>query len=119
MTFKEKIKHIMEIKGINNKDLALKIGVNDSLISKWINKGEASLGFINHLVKIYPDIDLNYLMKDETTNVVYKPLFEENIIEEERIHYPTAKTNKQLVEEIEHNLSQLKKNLAQNSHTKQ
>lgn len=116
MTFKEKIKQIMDIKGINNRDLANKIGVDESLISRWINKDEPSFGFINHLVKLYPDVDLNFLMKNEVEGKTYKPLFEENVVYDDHSGYKNLKSNHELVEEIEQRLAQLKKNLAQISH---
>src|SRR5690606_9397618 len=115
MTFKEKVLHLMDIKGVNNRDLAIKFGVSEPLISKWINKDEPSLGFINHLVNIWPDIDLNYLMKNNQSEN-YLPIYNSNLIEEKKDGY--GHSDLKLIEEIEERLIQLKQKVAQNSHNR-
>lgn len=118
MTFKEKMKKIMDIKGLNNRDLSNKIGVNESLVSRWVNAENPSLTLINHLVQVFPDIDLNYLMKQEIPGKIYQPVLDENIMGEDSNSYKKEKSPQEIIEEIESNLNILKDKLAQNSHKK-
>lgn len=118
MKFSEKIKHILEVKGMNNRDLSNKINVQESLVSRWSRSEKVSMTFINHLVQVFPDIDLNYLLKDEKCNKVYEPLLDNNLIEDETEIYKKSKNPKEIIEEIEARLSILKQKLAQDCHEK-
>lgn len=112
MTFAEKIKKFMDLKGLNNRELSRKINKAESRVSTWSKADKPSLEFVMSIVKAYPDFDLNYYLKDQ---VAY-PELEEVELEaaEERGSYGQSATD--IIEEIESKLSILKKKVAQNSH---
>lgn len=114
MTFAEKIKKFMEVKGLNNRELARKINKSESRVSTWSKADKPSLEFIMSIVKVYPDFDLNYFLKDQV-QVTY-PELEDVAVEaaEERGSYGQSASD--IIEEIESKLSLLKKKVAQNSH---
>lgn len=63
-----KIRNILTLKGINKRDLAAKIKVQESLLSKWLSKDKITAAFLYKLIELWPDIDLNYLLKDESND---------------------------------------------------
>lgn len=62
--YNTRIKNFFEIKGLSNKDIAIKIGVDEGQLSRWINADKISVGFLYRLIEHFPDIDLNYIIKE-------------------------------------------------------
>lgn len=68
---KDRLKSYFEIKGVSNRDLANKLKVSEALISRWMNSEKISITFLYNLVDHFPDIDLNYIVKENRV-VVYE-----------------------------------------------
>lgn len=102
MGFSKKIKAYFDGKGLSNRDVsAIMDGYSESLISRYNNTDDISKAYIERLKKYFPDIDLNYLLKDDEDPYV---------VEEPGEDY--KRKNLVLIEEIEQRLAQLKMNLA-------
>lgn len=65
-----KIRNILTLKGMNKKDLAAKIEVQESLLSKWLSKDKITAAFLYKLIELWPELDLNYLLKDESNDYI-------------------------------------------------
>jgi hypothetical protein len=102
MGFSQKMKTFFKEKGLNNRQVSeVMEGYSESLISRYINSDKVSLHFLNKLLQYFPDVDVNYMIKDEDAleEVAEKPA-------------ATAKENILLIEEIQQKLEQLKNNLS-------
>lgn len=67
--FGDKLKKWIEFQGIDITTFANKMGVSRGIIYN-INLGQRpSLNFIMKLIENYPEIDLNWLLKDSNTNL--------------------------------------------------
>lgn len=98
MGFSKKIQEYFDNKGLNNRDISkIMDGYNESLVSRYLNSDNVSMTFVEKLIKYFPDIDLNYLLKDQNDTV-----------SETREVY---ESNQQIIEEIENKLNELKNNL--------
>lgn len=64
MEYKEKVEEFLNIKNINKRDLATKLNKSESLISRWTNADKPSLEFLLSLAKAFPDLDLNWMLKE-------------------------------------------------------
>jgi hypothetical protein len=96
MTFKERIRKYFKDKGMTNRDVCLAMGnYSEQLYSRQISAPELSGALLVSLIKYFPDIDLNYLLKEE-----------ENILEENSSKYKLR--GEELIEEIEERLIELK-----------
>lgn len=61
---RDRLKSYFDIKGVSNKDLANRLEVSEALISRWMNSERISITFLYNLVQQFPDIDLNYIVKE-------------------------------------------------------
>lgn len=113
MTFAEKIKKFMEEKGLNNRELARKINKAESRVSIWSSAEKPSLEFVMSIVRVYPDFDLNYMLKDQAVSYPELDNIEKEAAEDKQLYGPSATD---IIEEIESKLILLKKKVAQNSH---
>jgi hypothetical protein len=103
MGFSEKIKAYFAEKGMTNRDVSKVMGdYSESLVSRHLNSDKISKTFIENLGKYFPDLDMNYLLKDDE---------ELSIVSEQKEEYKTR--NAILIEEITERLDELKKNLSQ------
>jgi hypothetical protein len=103
MGFSEKIKTYFKSKGLNNRDVSkIMDDYSEVMISNYTNSDEWKDNFVKKLVKFFPDIDLNILLKDET---------DLEIVSDIRAEYKTK--NLQIVEDLEAKILELKKNLSQ------
>nr|WP_317631815.1 hypothetical protein [uncultured Flavobacterium sp.] len=102
MGFSEKIQQEFAHRGLTNRDVSkIMDNYNETLISRYINSDNLSIGFIEKLIKYFPDMDLNYLLKDDCTE---HPL--------SKVHEKNAKILQE-IELIEENLEKIKKKLSQ------
>jgi len=112
MEYSEKIKHFMEIKGLNNRDLSNKLGKSEGLVSRWVNAEKPSLEFLLTMAKVFPDFDLNYILKEK---IVYSDFEEAPLkVADEKLNYGLSITD--IITDIESKLTLLKEKVAQNSH---
>jgi len=102
MEFQKKLKKYFKDKGISNKSLEPILGYSDVMISRYLNTNKPNYDFIMAVVKSFPDVDLNYLFKDNLNDI----LNEENQLYE--------KNEEQLIDEIEINLNKLRLKMTQN-----
>lgn len=61
----DRVKKYLDINGMNKRDLASKIEVKESLLSRWLNDDKITAAFLYKLLTIWPDIDLNYIVKGD------------------------------------------------------
>jgi hypothetical protein len=102
MGFSEKIKAIIESKGLNNREVSkLMDGYSEVMISNYNNSDKWKDNYIKKLLEVFPDLDLNYLLKDE--EVI-------EMVSEKGTQYKTR--NLEIVEDLEAKLGELKKNLS-------
>lgn len=64
MEYKEKIDQILRERGLNRKKIAERLDLDYSGLTFTINKNQISLVLIKGLIKEFPDIDLNWLLKN-------------------------------------------------------
>jgi predicted transcriptional regulator len=89
MTPEEKLKIFFKSKGLKNKDVAKIIGYSESMTSAYLGYRKINLEFLQSIIKNFPDIDLNHILKDENQ----------------------TKNISQIIQEMETNIRLLKENL--------
>lgn len=100
MTFKERIKKYFKDRGMTNRDVCLAMNnYSEQLYSRQIGETELNGALLVSLIKYFPDIDLNYLLKDS------------NMVEEEIGKYKLR--GEEIIEEIEEKLNELKRIVSQ------
>lgn len=100
MTFKERIKKYFKDRGMTNRDVCLAMdNYSEQLYSRQIAAPELSGALLVSLIKYFPDIDLNYLLK------------EVNMIAEDPEKYKLR--GEEIIEEIEEKLNELKRIVSQ------
>jgi hypothetical protein len=111
MSFSKKLNEFFNNKGLTKKrDIAKAIETHEQVYGRWMKSDDISITFIERLTKNFPEIDLNYLLKnnnaDENFNVLNEP---------SEIYLKSSEEDK-LINEIEGKLNELKEILAQNRH---
>lgn len=102
MGFSKKIKAYFEEKRLSNREVSkIMDNYSESLISRYVNSDEISSKFIGLLVKYFPDIDMNALLKEDD---------ELQIVADVKEDYKTKSIL--ALEEIEAKLEDLKKYLS-------
>lgn len=102
MGFSKRIKAYFEEKGLNNREVSKRMeGYSESLISRYMNSDDISSKFIGLLVKYFPEIDMNILLKDDEALQILSDVKEE---------YKTK--NLLIVEDLEAKILELKNNLS-------
>lgn len=106
MSFSKKIKKYFSDKNLSNREVCeLMNGYNEQLFSRQINSDEISITLVKRIITFFPDVDLNYLLKEDYINP------EVSLISEPKEIYQTSSDI--LIEEIEVKLKELKDNLSQ------
>src|SRR5690606_15056787 len=83
------------------------IDIHKGLLSRYLNGEKPSLEFIYKTIEIFPELDLNYMFKEELN---------ENLVNETPAPiYKKGENPAALIEEIEENLKRLKKKMTQKS----
>lgn len=102
MGFSAKIKAYLKEKDLNNRDLSkLMDGYSEVMISNYLNSDKWNDNFIKRLLKVFPDMDLNALLKDDEEMQIVSDIKEE---------YKTK--NLLIVEDLEAKIKELKENLS-------
>ena len=112
MEYSEKIKRFMEVKNLNNRDLSNKLGKSEGLVSRWVNADKPSLEFLMSMTKVYPDFDLNYILKEKISYDQYDTDYK--LVNDSSNEYELS--TEELIEDIQVKLNILKEKVAQNSH---
>lgn len=100
MTFKERIKKYFKDKGMTNRDVCQAMdNYSEQLYSRQIALPELSGALLVSLIKYFPDIDLNYLLKDT------------DMVAEESEKYKLR--GEEIIDEIEEKLIELKRIVSQ------
>ncbi|MFT5760957.1 hypothetical protein [uncultured Flavobacterium sp.] len=94
MTFNEKVEEFFDKKGLSNREVARMMDYPEQLISRHMHSEKLSITWIQKLLDAFPEIDMNYLLKDE--NLLNKP----------REEYKKRSTV--IIDEIEERLVELK-----------
>ena len=103
MGFSDKIKKYFTEKGLTNRDVSkIMEGYSEQMISNYNNSDNWKDNYIKRLLKHFPDIDLNALLKDDKQMQIVSDLKEEY-----------KKESLQIVEELEARIKELKENLSQ------
>lgn len=102
MGFSAKVKAFLKEKDLNNRDLSkLMDDYSEQMISNYLNSDEWKDNFIKRLLKLFPELDLNALLKDDE---------EMQIVSDIKEVYKTK--NLLIVEDLEAKIKELKENLS-------
>lgn len=113
MGFTEKLEGFFNSKGLKTKrDIAKAISTNEQVLGRWLKSNDLSITFIERLTERFPDIDLNYLLKN---NKEEEAVFE---VREPTVKYEKESEDMKIVAEIEEKLKELREFLAQKRNNK-
>jgi DNA-binding transcriptional MerR regulator len=100
MGFSKKITAYFKERGMSKRDISKAMdNYNEQLIGRYMNSDDISKTFIKKLTKYFPEIDIDYMIKDDNLSIVNEP----------REEY--RKKSEVLIEEIEEKLKELKLNM--------
>ena len=103
MGFSVKIKKYFDDRLLSNREIAkIMDGYSENMVSQFLNSDKLSITFIQLLIKYFPDIDLNYLLKEES---------DIHLVEESREEY--KKRSVEIMEDIKVKLEELEKIVSQ------
>jgi len=106
MEFGPRFKELLKRHGITQSKFANDTHTHSGLVSRYLSGGEQPSGeFIKKAVGYFPDVDLNYLFGD---------LLQTNHVSEAKTEYKKAKELKDIVDEMEDKLKELRSLLPQN-----
>tara|TARA_R110002049_G_scaffold143633_1_gene305818 strand:- start:15341 stop:15661 length:321 start_codon:yes stop_codon:yes gene_type:complete len=105
MIFEDKLKKIIKSKYSRLADLAEKFEMNYTQLSQYVNGKKVSIEFLTKIIHEFPDVDLNWLLRDDTAN--------EDGVREVLEPYETALSNEQIIKKIEELLDSLKGKLTE------
>lgn len=74
MDFKEKIEAICLKKNMNQKQFAEFLELNHIVFNRNLRTNKVTPDFIEGIINNMPEIDLNWLLKDDSVNMVNEPL---------------------------------------------
>jgi len=98
MEYNKKLAKFSRNKGISNIEISKKIDYTPLMIGRYLNEQRINVDFIKAVTDAYPEIDWNYIFKDEIVL---------DGVEETEIVY--LKTPEILLKEIEKNVKELLK----------
>ncbi len=77
--YSNRVKSFLNQKGLNNRELTKALGYkSEALVSRYVNSNDMSITFIVKLSKTFPDLDLNWLIKENYTPITSYDLIAEN-----------------------------------------
>ena len=100
MTFEEKLRQLIKTKYNKLADLAVEFDMNYTQLSQYVNGKKVSIDFLTKIIEEFPEVDLNWLLRDDKDGVNETPA-----------EYKTILNNEQIIEKIEYLLEDLKKQL--------
>lgn len=98
MSYHERLAKYFRDKGISNVEISKKVDYSPLMVGRYLRENKINIEFINAITKAYPDIDWNFVLKEE---VCLSGVEEGNSIYE--------KSPKNLLNEIEIRIKELKK----------
>lgn len=110
MGFSEKIKLYFKQRGLSNRDVAKIMETSEVMIGKFMNTDNYSKTFIEKLVQHFPDVSIDYLIRDE----IESP----DQLNEPGQAYNNSDRVIELIADVEEKLKEIKELLAQNCHNK-
>lgn len=81
--FGKKLKKLKQSQGLSTTEFAEKLDVSRPTIYNYFGGRPPAVEFILKLIEVYPDIDLNWLLKDSVSDMEPQVV----IAEEERVEY--------------------------------
>ena len=105
MAFEDKLKQLIKSKYDKLGDLAVKFDMNYSQLSQYVNGKKISIDFLTKIIQEFPEVDLNWLLRDDSIN--------DASLNETSESYKTIMNNEQIIDKIESLLKDLKKQLPQ------
>lgn len=105
MTFQDKLKKIIKSKYSRLGDLAEKFEMNYSQLSQYVNGKKVSIEFLTKIIHEFPDVDLNWLLRDDTVS--------SEGVREDVEPYKTTLNNEEIIIKIEELLGELKGKLTE------
>lgn len=103
MKFEDKLKRLIKTKYNRLSDLADKFEMNYSQLSQYVNGKKVSIEFLTKIIQEFPDTDLNWLLREDSSHV--------GRVNESGEPYKTVLENEQIIDKIELLLSDLKSQL--------
>lgn len=95
MSYHKKLQQFFKDKGLTQVEISRRVPYSQVMISRYLSKNAPNLEFIKNIEKAFPDIDWNYLFKDNAS-----------FVEEPSDSY--LKSPEKLLEEIQINVNLLK-----------
>tara|TARA_R110002049_G_scaffold206788_6_gene377220 strand:+ start:895 stop:1215 length:321 start_codon:yes stop_codon:yes gene_type:complete len=105
MMFEEKLKQLIKTKYSKLSDLAEKFDMNYTQLSQYVNGKKVSIEFLTKIIKEFPEVDLNWLLREDVSNG--------NNVNETAESYKAMLSNEQIISKIEVLLEDLKKQMVQ------
>ncbi|OEK07896.1 hypothetical protein A8C32_15580 [Flavivirga aquatica] len=102
MKFEDKLRQLIKTKYNRLSDLAEKFDMNYSQLSQYMNGKKISIEFLTKVIHEFPEVDLNWLLRDD----------KENVVQEDPVSYKAILDNDQIIDKIEKLLIDLKSQLA-------
>lgn len=105
MLFKEKLRNLLAEKGMTQTTFSEKVGMNKTHANKFFLGRKPNMDFIQRIVKVFPDVDLNWLLIDGNTSKRVN-----NLVNEPQENYSSPE---KVITEIEQKIEELKEIMAQ------
>ncbi|WP_417200069.1 helix-turn-helix domain-containing protein [Bizionia sp.] len=106
MKLGDKLRVVLEKNGYSVKAYSKKTGINYTQLSQYLNnKRKPSIEFLDTFFNEFPEVDLNWLLRDSESA--------ENFVMEQSEKYVTPINNDDIIKRMEYLLSNLKANLSQ------
>lgn len=112
MSFSKKIKKHFKERGITQRKVGEIMNWSELSVSRAMKSDAVSITFLEKLIEYFPEIDLNYLLKDNKEDLSISEMNEPSE------QYGILSEEGKLINEIEEKLEKLKEILAQNRHKK-
>ena len=64
MNFNEKVQEFFDKKDLSNREVAKMMDYPEQLVSRHMHSDKLSITWIQRLLDVFPDIDMNYLLKN-------------------------------------------------------
>lgn len=105
MKIGDKLRLVIAAKYNRIGDLADKFDMNYSQLSQYLNNRDISIAFLSKVIHEFPDVDLNWLLRNEET--------QENGVSEPRKTYKTRGNKDEIITKLEAFVKELKSNTSQ------
>lgn len=73
MSYNQNFKDFFDLKGISNRELSRLIGYSETMTGRYLNGQKMPIDFILSIIKVFPDIDLNLIFKNQLSDNLNEP----------------------------------------------